>query len=76
LIVMRLLKINYVLLAPWIILSLPPSALSQQSILVVVIVTIVGLLGMVLGNKTAIELVTADSLGKNCQRHKQAPSAG
>jgi len=56
------LKINYVLLAPWIILSLPPSALSQQSILVVVIVTIVGLLGMVLGNKTAIVLASVSLL--------------
>lgn len=61
-IVMRLLKINYVLLAPWIILSLPPIALSQQSVLVVVIVTIVGLLGMVLGNKTAILLASVSLL--------------
>jgi len=59
---MRLLKINYVLLAPWIILSLPPIALSQQSVLVVVIVTIVGLLGMVLGNKTAILLASVSLL--------------
>jgi len=49
-----LLRINYVFLAPWIVLSLPPSALGQQSILVTAAVAIVGLAGMSLGNRAAI----------------------
>ncbi|HXL50397.1 MAG TPA: hypothetical protein VN949_01135 [Candidatus Limnocylindrales bacterium] len=49
-----MLRINYVFLAPWIVLSLPPSALGQQSILVTAAVAIVGLAGMSLGNRAAI----------------------
>jgi len=49
-----LLRINYVFLAPWIVLSLPPSALGQQSILVTAAVAIVGVVGMSLGNRAAI----------------------
>jgi len=48
------LKINYVFLAPWVILNLPPSALAQQSILVTAAVAILGIAGMSLGNRTAI----------------------
>jgi hypothetical protein len=48
------LKINYVILAPWIILSLPPLALGQQSILVIAVIAIVGSVGMLLTNRTAI----------------------
>src|SRR6266516_5405381 len=48
------LKINYVILAPWIILSLPTSALGRESILVTATVAIVGLSGMLLRNKTAV----------------------
>jgi len=49
-----LLRINYVFLAPWIVLSLPPSALGQQSILVTAAVAIVGFAGMRLGNRATI----------------------
>ena len=49
-----MLRINYVFLAPWIVLSLPPSALGQQSILVTAAVAIVGFAGMSLGNRAAI----------------------
>ena len=48
------LQINYVFLAPWVILNLPPSALAQQSILVTAAVAILGIAGMSLGNRTAI----------------------
>jgi hypothetical protein len=48
------LRINYLLLAPWIILSLPTPALGQQSILVAGTVAIIGFAGMLLGNRTAI----------------------
>jgi len=48
------LKINYVFLAPWVILNLPPPALAQQSILVTAAVAILGIAGMSLGNRTAI----------------------
>jgi len=49
-----LLRINYVFLAPWIVLSLPPSALGPQSILVTAAVAIVGFAGMRLGNRATI----------------------
>ncbi len=49
-----MLRINYVFLAPWIVLSLPPSALGQQSILVTAAVAIVGFAGMSLGNRATI----------------------
>jgi len=49
-----LLRINYVFLAPWIVLNLPPSALGQQSILVTAAVATVGFAGMRLGNRAAI----------------------
>ena len=49
-----MLRINYVFLAPWIVLSLPPSALGQQSILVTAAVAIVGFAGMRLGNRATI----------------------
>jgi hypothetical protein len=49
-----LLRLNYLFLAPWIILSLPSPALGQQSILVAAIVALVGFAGMLLGNRTAI----------------------
>ncbi len=49
-----MLRINYVFLAPWIVLSLPPSALGQQSILVTAPVAIVGFAGMSLGNRATI----------------------
>jgi len=48
------LRLNYLFLAPWIILSLPSPALGQQSILVAAIVALVGFTGMALGNRTAI----------------------
>ncbi len=59
---MRFLKINYLFLAPWIILSVPPSALVQQSILVTVVVAIAGLAGMLLGNRTAVLLASVSLL--------------
>lgn len=49
-----MLRINYVFLAPWIVLSLPPSALGPQSILVTAAVAIVGFAGMRLGNRATI----------------------
>ncbi len=49
-----MLRINYVFLAPWIVLNLPPSALGQQSILVTAAVATVGFAGMRLGNRAAI----------------------
>jgi hypothetical protein len=51
-----------VVLAPWIILSLPPSALGQQSILVTAVVSIVGLAGTLLGSKTPVLLASASLL--------------
>jgi hypothetical protein len=39
---------------PWITLSLPPIALGQQAILVTAVVAIVGLAGMLLGNRTVV----------------------
>ena len=59
---MPFLKANYAILAPWIILSLPPSALGQQSILVMTVVTIVGLAGMLLGNRAAVLLASTSLL--------------
>jgi hypothetical protein len=59
---MPLLKTNYIFLAPWIVLSLPPSALGQQSILVMAVVAIVGLAGTWLGNRTAVFLASASLL--------------
>ena len=61
-IVTPFLRINYVFLAPWIILSLPPSALAQQSILVTAVVAIVGFVGMLLGNRTAIFVASGSLL--------------
>ena len=57
-----LLRINYVFLAPWIVLSLPPVSLAQQSILVAAIVAIIGLGGMLLGSKDSIWLASASLL--------------
>lgn len=51
---MPLLKINYILIAPWIVLSLPTTALFQQSILIMAVVVIVGTAGILLGNRNAI----------------------
>jgi hypothetical protein len=51
---MPLLKINYILLAPWIVLSLPSAALMQQSILVAAVIVIVGTAGTLLTEKTLI----------------------
>jgi len=48
------LRINYVFLALWITLNLPPSALGQQSILVMAVIAIAGSVGMLVGNRTAI----------------------
>ncbi len=56
------LKINYAILVPWIILSLPPPALDHQSILFIAIVAIVGLTGTLLGNRTAVLLASASLL--------------
>ena len=53
-IITLLLKINYVLLAPWIILSLPSPALAQQAILAAAAIAIAGFVGMLLGNRTAV----------------------
>jgi hypothetical protein len=53
-VVTPLLRINYLFLAPWIILSLPPSALWHQSILTAALVSIVGLAGMLLGSRTLV----------------------
>ena len=61
-IVTPFLKINYVFLAPWIILSLPPSAFGQQAILVTAIVAIVGLSGMLLQSRTAVTLASVSLL--------------
>ncbi|TMI62237.1 hypothetical protein E6H12_06630 [Candidatus Bathyarchaeota archaeon] len=47
-------RINYVFLALWITLNLPPSALGQQSILVMAVIAIAGSVGMLVGNRTAI----------------------
>jgi hypothetical protein len=55
------LRINYVFLAPWIILSLPSAALAQQSILLVASIVIVGSAGMFLTSRTAI-LIASGSL--------------
>jgi hypothetical protein len=52
-------RINYVLLAPWIILSLPPLVIGQQSILVTVLVVIVGLAGMILPSRAAVLVASA-----------------
>jgi hypothetical protein len=49
-----LLRINYLLLAPWIILGLPPLVLGQQSILIMAGVISVGMAGTLVGNRTAI----------------------
>jgi hypothetical protein len=57
-IVTPFLKINYIFLAPWIILSLPPLALAQQSILVSAIIAIVGLGGTLSRNRTAVWLAS------------------
>ena len=53
-IVTPLLRVNYVFLAPWIVLSLPPIALAQQSVLVLATVAIIGFVGMLTGSRTAI----------------------
>lgn len=53
-IITPLLRINYVFVTPWITLSLPPIALGQQAILVTAVVAIVGLAGMLLGNRTVV----------------------
>ena len=43
---MPLLRINYTLLAPWIVFSVPSSALFQQSVPVLVLVVALGMIGM------------------------------
>lgn len=58
-IVTLLIRINYLLLAPWIIFSLPPLVLGQQSILIVAGVTLVGTAGMLVRNRTAISTASA-----------------
>ncbi|HVH15953.1 MAG TPA: hypothetical protein VNA15_09595 [Candidatus Angelobacter sp.] len=59
---MPFLKINYLLLAPWIILSLPPLAIGQQQILVTSLVATFGLMGMMLGNRSVVLSVSASLL--------------
>ena len=61
-IVTLLLRINYVFLAPWIVLSLPPASLGQQSTLVTAIVAIVGLGGMLVRSRSAVWLASASLL--------------
>jgi hypothetical protein len=61
-IVTLLLRINYVFLAPWIVLSLPPASLGQQSTLVTAIVAIVGLGGMLLRSRTTVSLASVSLL--------------
>lgn len=60
-IVTRLVRVNYLVLAPWIILSLPQSALGHQSILVTAAVSIVGVAGMLLTSRALI-LIASGSL--------------
>ena len=61
-IVTLLLRINYVFLTPWIVLSLPPASLGQQSTLVTAIVAIVGLGGMLLRSRTTVWLASLSLL--------------
>jgi hypothetical protein len=61
-IVTPLLKVNYVFLAPWIILSLPQTALAQQSVLALAAVAIIGFVGMLIGNRTAIFIASGTLL--------------
>ena len=61
-IVTLLLRINYVFVAPWIVLSLPPASLGQQSTLVTAIVAIVGLGGMLLRSRTTVSLASVSLL--------------
>jgi hypothetical protein len=55
------LKINYAFLAPWIVLSLPQTAVLQEPLIVTAAVTIAGLAGMLSG-KQALALLTSASL--------------
>lgn len=61
-IVTPLLKVNYVFLAAWIVLSLPPIALAQQSVLVLAAVAIIGFVGMLTGSRTAIFIASGTLL--------------
>jgi hypothetical protein len=62
-IVLPLLRFNYVLLVPWIILSIPTAALFQQQLLLIAILTPVGLAAMLTGTPAAATSVSASLLG-------------
>lgn len=57
------LKTNYLFLVPLVVLSLPPGALFQFQILVVIVLSVLGLGGMIARNRTAISLVSVSLLG-------------
>jgi hypothetical protein len=59
---MPALKINHVFLVPWILLSIHPAALFQQQVLVIVVLTAVGLTGMLTGNRVAASSASASLL--------------
>jgi hypothetical protein len=57
-----ILRFNYAIVTPWIVLSTPRSALGQESILVMAVVALVGSAGMFLRNKSAVFLASASLL--------------
>lgn len=56
------LKANYLLLVPLVVLSLPPSSLFQLQVLVAAVLSLLGLGGMIVRNRTIISLVSVSLL--------------
>lgn len=57
------LKANYLILVPLVVLSLPPGSLFQLQILVASFLSLLGLGGMIVRNRTAISFVSVSLLG-------------
>jgi hypothetical protein len=59
---MPVLKINHVLLVPWIVLSLPSAALFQLQLFIIPVLAIAGLAGMLTGNPTVASSASSSLL--------------
>jgi hypothetical protein len=61
-VIIPLLRINYLFLVPWIILSIPQAVIYGQSILLTASITILGVAGMALRSRTATSLASVSLL--------------
>ncbi len=54
-----LLRANYLLVAPWIVLSIPPAALLEQPVIVTIAIAALGLLGMIGKSRRTVILASS-----------------